>query len=86
MLVYVQMVMSLSVILIWISKFGFHGLDFLLGFANVDFMVWIAYGDILMRIAGYGFPIWIAYCGFQGLDFLSGCQFRLSKRGNQVDG
>ena len=39
-----------------------------------------------LQIAGYGFPIWSAYCEFQGLDFLSGCPFRLSKRGSQVDG
>ena len=65
---------------------GFHHLDFVFGFANVEFMVWISYHDILMRISGYGFPIWIAYCGFQCLDVLSGCTFRFSKRGNQVDG
>ena len=86
MLMHAQMGISFSVILIWICKFGVHGFGFLFGFANVEFIVWISYHDVLMRIAGYGFPIWIAYCGFQGLDFLSKCKFRLSKRGNQVDG
>ena len=86
MLAYVQIWISVSVILIWISQFRFHCLDVLVGFAGVEFIVWISYQDVLMLIARYGFHIWIAHCGFQGLDFLSGCPFRLSKRGNQVDG
>ena len=61
-------------------------LDFLFGFADVEFIVWISYQDVLMLIAMYGFHIWNAHCGFQGLDFLAGCPFRLSERGNQVDG
>ena len=61
-------------------------MGFLLGFANVEFMVWIYYEDVVMRIAGCGFPIEFACCGFQSLDFLFRCTFRLSKRGNQVDG
>ena len=78
--------MVFAVLLISISEFGFHGLGFLFGVANVEFMVWISYQDVIMRIVGCEFPILIACCGFQGLDFLSRCQFRLSKRGNQVDG
>ena len=76
----------LIVILILIWEFGFHGLGFLCIFANVEFIVWISHPDVIMRIAGCGFPILIACCGFQGLDFLSRCEFQLSKRGNQVDG
>ena len=78
--------MLFVVIVMLFLAFGFHSLGFLSIFANVEFMVWISYHDILVRISRYGFPIWIAYCGFQCLDVLSGCTFRFSKRGNQVDG
>ena len=58
-----------------ISLPGFHGLDFLFGFPNVESMVRISYQGVLMRVARYGFLIGIAYCGFQDLDFVSGCPF-----------
>ena len=61
----------LFVILIRDSQFVFHGLVFLSGFANVEFMVCISYQDALMRVAGNGSPIGIACCRFHGLDFLS---------------
>ena len=49
------------------SWFEFHGLDFFLGCANVEFMVWISYQDVLMGmdfLSGLrivDFRVWISY-------------------------
>ena len=49
---------------------GFHGLDFLFGFSNVEFMVRILHHDVPMGIAGVDllsgsrsvhFRVWISY-------------------------
>ena len=40
-------------------------MGFLFGFANVEFIVWMSYQDVLMRIARYGFPSGLRTVGFR---------------------
>ena len=68
MVTYVQILVSVSVIFIWIFKFRFHCLDFFFGFAGVEFIVWISYQDVLMLIATWvsylDCALWISVSGF----------------------